>query len=41
MEPGIWKLVEYLSKWLSDAEMNYGATEHEFVAMMLALCTWR
>ena len=39
MEPGIWKLVEYLSKRLSDAEMNYSATEHEFVAMMLVLRT--
>ena len=41
VDTGIWKPVEYLSKWLSNAEMNYSATEREFVAMMLALRTWR
>ena len=37
VEPGVWKPVEYLSKWLSLAEMNYSATEHEFLGLVLSL----
>ena len=32
--------VEYLSHWLSEAESQYSATEHEFVPLVSALCRW-
>ena len=38
VEPGIWKPIEYLSKRLSSVEMNYSATKHEFLGLVLSLC---
>ena len=32
--------VEYLSHWLSAAERNYDATDHEFVAILVGLWRW-
>ena len=34
VDTGVWKPVEYLSKRLSDAEMNYCVTEREFLGLM-------
>ena len=36
-----WRPVEYISKRLSAAEMNYSVTEREFVGVLQALRTWR
>ena len=33
--------VEYFSHYLSVAEQNYCATEHEFVTIIHVLCRWR
>ena len=36
----LWFPVEYLSKKLSSAELNYSATDREFVAIRYALERW-